>query len=286
MSAAIVYPGADYRQLAGKSEVLLTPLVIDIHTMVGTLAGTESWFTPAGQAYSHFGLGATGAVRQWQDLRFRAASDLEGNPFCISIECEDTGVNFLPWTGSNVPFFTDKQLVALDKLVSWLCARFSIKRQVLHDSCSRDGISYHRLGIDPWRGSNCTKFSKSLGKACPGDNRIEDIKKLFGVPATREWDEMATKDEVKAALRDVLNEGTARGQSNWAGTSKAILGGIQANANKLNALAKAVSALDAVDEAELAALILTVLTPAAIAEALDDSIAQEVIDLLREKLAT
>jgi hypothetical protein len=243
--SAIVYPGADYRQLAGKSTVLLSPMVINIHTMVGTLAGTESWFTPSGQSYSHFGLGGSGVVRQWQDLRYRAASDLQGNPRCISIECEDTGPLFPKWTGSNVPHFTKAQLDALDKLVTWLCARFAIPRVLLTDACGGTGISYHRLGIDPWRGADCLHYSSSRGKACPGDNRIADIKSLFSKSASitnpKEWDEMATKDEIKSAVRDVLNEGTGKGQTTWAGTSKAILGGVQSNSNKLNALKTAVS---------------------------------------------
>lgn len=289
---AVVYPGAEYRQLRGKSTTLLTPLVINIHTMVGTLAGTESWFTPSGRAYSHFGVGGSGAVRQWQDLRYRAASDLNGNPFCISIECEDSSASFPRWTGSNVPSFTPAQLMALDKLLTWLCARFSIRRHLLKDSCERNGISYHRLGIDPWRFPDCTRFSSSAGKVCPGDNRIEDIKSQLIPGSTsaaavpKEWDEMATKEEIEAVVRKVMNEGTGKGQSTWAGTEKAILGTVQVNSNKLNALAGAVAAVDSVDEAEVASRMLAVLTPQAIANALDDSIAVEVLNLLSARLAT
>lgn len=42
---------------------------------------------------------------------------------------------------------------------------------------------------------------------------------------------MATLSELETALRHVLNEGTARGQINWAGTSKATLAAIQHVAN-------------------------------------------------------
>ena len=238
MSDRIVYPGADYRQLAGKSTMLLTPLVINVHTMVGTLAGSEAWFTPSGRPYSHFGVGGSGAVRQWQDLRYRAASDLNGNPFCISIECEDSGSAFTRWTGSDVPAFAPKQYAALDKLIDWLCTRFGIRRVLLKDSCDRNGISYHRLGIDPWRGTNCTKFSSATGKVCPGDRRIEQVKSLANgaAPAPKEWDEMATKEEIENVVRKVLNEGTGKGQVSWANTSRATLAQVQRNTQLLNGI--------------------------------------------------
>lgn len=44
-----------------------------------------------------------------------------------------------------------------------------------------------------------------------------------------------TKDELKTALREVLNEGTGAGQKSWAGTSKAILSGIGNIFNQNNA---------------------------------------------------
>lgn len=215
MAGPIVYPGADYRQLAGKSTKLLVPTVINIHTMVGTLGGSESWFTPSGRAYSHFGLGGSGAIRQWQDLRFRAAADLDGNPYCISIETEDMGLWFPSWSGSAVPHFTKKQVPALVKLLAWLCTKFVIRRVLLTTSCQRDGISYHRLGCDPYRKSGCTPFSRAYGKSCPGDNKILDIKSkimpaLSGVSVQpKEWDEMATKAEVQAALEEVLIDQTS-----------------------------------------------------------------------------
>lgn len=96
---------------------------------------------------------------------------------------------------------------------------------------------------------------------------------------------MATKDEIKAALREVLNEGTGGGQKNWAGTSKATLATAQGNSNKLNAVMAAVNALDAVDEVQLASLVLGVLTPQAIADALDSSTADAVRGLLSTRPA-
>jgi hypothetical protein len=210
---AVVYPGADYRQLPNKSRTLLTPTVINIHTMVGTMAGTEAWFSPSGRPYSHFGVGGNGAVWQWQDLRYRAASDLNGNPFCISIETEDKGSSFPNWSGSNVPHFTTAQLNALVQLVGWLCTKFNIRRVLLTSSCQRNGVSYHRLGIDPYRQAGCTKYSNATGKVCPGDNKISDIKNKL-MPALQgggstEDDWMALFNS-KAELEDSVANGVKK----------------------------------------------------------------------------
>jgi hypothetical protein len=42
-------------------------------------------------------------------------------------------------------------------------------------------------------------------------------------PPSGEWDEMATKDEVKQALRDVLNEATPQGMTGWAQSYRDIV---------------------------------------------------------------
>jgi hypothetical protein len=60
--------------------------------------------------------------------------------------------------------------------------------------------------------------------------------KAWGLPVQEEEDPLPfTRDEIKAMLREVLNEGTAGGQSTWAGTSKSTLGTIQQVYNKANA---------------------------------------------------
>jgi hypothetical protein len=51
-----------------------------------------------------------------------------------------------------------------------------------------------------------------------------------------DWLDMATLDEVKDAVRGVLNEGTGEGQKSWAGTSKATLGTAQGLVNQVAAL--------------------------------------------------
>jgi hypothetical protein len=49
-----------------------------------------------------------------------------------------------------------------------------------------------------------------------------------------DWFDMATQADLENAVRKVLNEGTAKGQQNWATTNQAILGTVQHNTNLLN----------------------------------------------------
>jgi hypothetical protein len=65
---------------------------------------------------------------------------------------------------------------------------------------------------------------------------------------------MANQADLEAAVRKVLNEGTAKGQHNWAETEQAELGTVQGNVNRLNTLSGAVAALDAKMSALVAAL--------------------------------
>jgi hypothetical protein len=174
---ALVLPGANYRQLSGKSRTLLQARFVNVHTMVGTLNGTESWFSGAGRAYSHFGLGGSGEVRQWQDLTWRAASDLQGNPWSISWETEDMGPHFGAWSGSNVPAWTDNQVHELIDGLAWCCARFNIPPVLALNSLpTPNALSYHRLGVDPWRVDGGLRYSSSYGKVCPGDRRIDQFR--------------------------------------------------------------------------------------------------------------
>jgi cell wall-associated NlpC family hydrolase len=61
----------------------------------------------------------------------------------------------------------------------------------------------------------------------------------YGIPdyagaETHDWFERATSAELEHIVRRALNEGTAYGQPNWAGTSKACLGTAQNIVNTLN----------------------------------------------------
>lgn len=193
------YPGASYQPLGRQTESRMTSHdIICIHTMVGTLSGTDSMFEQDGYGgtESHFGTGGDGACIQWQDLAYSADANLDGGHRVISIENADIGAPFPRWTGSNVPRFSAPQAERLVDLLAWLCSKeahaacpptwkchkVGIPARFVEDSKpGRRGIAVHRQGIDgnfptdgPLRGRvpGGERWSTSTGKACPGDRRI------------------------------------------------------------------------------------------------------------------
>ncbi len=57
-----------------------------------------------------------------------------------------------------------------------------------------------------------------------------------------DWFDMATEAQLEKAVRKVLNEGTGKGQTNWAKTNQAILAGVQQCVNLLTKIAKKIGA--------------------------------------------
>lgn len=189
------YPDAQERYLGSlpPSEPKMTSHdVICVHTMVGTLWGTDAFFHDQGWSgtESHYGTGFDGETLEWCPLDHQADANLNGNPYVISIENADKGEGFPEWTGSNVPTFTAAQINRLVDLIdrlcspeahvscpsSWQCHKVGIPRVVIPDTKpGRRGIGWHRQGIDPWRVSGGVKWSNSDGKVCPGDRRVDQI---------------------------------------------------------------------------------------------------------------
>lgn len=162
--------------------------IICLHTMVGYLTSTDAMFKQGGWTgtESHFGVGGKwgpdkdagldGVIYQWQDTDFRADANLEGNRRLISIETADNA----PRLARDIEPWTDKQCIAIIRLVAQLCRTYSIPAVLVPDSKpGRRGIGWHRLGIDPWRVAGGEVWSKARGKECPGDARIKQIKDVI-----------------------------------------------------------------------------------------------------------
>jgi hypothetical protein len=171
--------------------------------MVGYLIGTDRMWRPDGYVgiESHFGVGGKwgpdvglaldGRIFQWQDLRYQADANLDGNPTVISIETADNAAEPIqPWS--------DKQLDAIVNLldwlcrpeahkacpVSWLCHQIGIPRQLIPDTKpGRRGIGYHRQGIEGNYPDGLVpggvRWSRATGKTCPADARIHQIKTII-----------------------------------------------------------------------------------------------------------
>lgn len=159
--------------------------LVIIHTMVGTLAGTDSMFRDQGYVgvESHFGTGyINGKITayQWGDTARTADANLDANPRAISIENADTSSPFPSWTGSDVPAFTAEQAELIAQITAWACKTHGIPAQLAPNSLpGARGIAWHRMGIDPWRVAGGESWSPSYGKVCPGDRRIAQIKTLI-----------------------------------------------------------------------------------------------------------
>jgi hypothetical protein len=225
-----LYRGAKYRPLATKQTqpAMRAHDIVCLHTMVGYLGSTDAMFKANGYGgtESHFGIGGRwgqdvgkeldGVVYQWQDTTFTADANLDGRWRVISIETADNAPRFaadlLPWT--------PKQIEAIIRLVAWACQRYNIPVALIPDTRpGRRGIGYHRQGCEHSDGvgtragflvSGGERWSKAIGKECPGPRRIAQIKSVIipGVKALiaqeKEDADMPTVAEIVAALKPVI----------------------------------------------------------------------------------
>lgn len=232
-----LYPGARWRPLAAQQPAKMSAHdLIILHTMVGTLWGTDSYFMDAGYSgvESHFGVGFDGEVFQWTDLESRADAHLDANDVGISIETADMGEGFPNWGGSDVPAWTPAQIEANAQIVAWCCKRYNIPCVLVPDSKpGRRGVAYHRQGVDSsppyqptYRVPGGERWSKVLGKVCPGNRRVAQvpqvIKRAAEILAGGEGeDEMsqADIDWMKDQLR--VTRGVAEATFNQANAARA-----------------------------------------------------------------
>jgi hypothetical protein len=177
-----VMPGATWRPLPQTHSPMQRYDVVCIHTMVGTLDGTDGYFRRSGIS-SHFGTGGDGRIYQWLDTKVQSGANYRGNHRCISIENADIGPEFSAWNtndGGAVPAFTGPQIEAIAKIVAWACKTHGIPCVPCPDSrpTSR-GVGYHRQGVIGYMVSGGEQWSTSVGKVCPGNRRIAQIPQII-----------------------------------------------------------------------------------------------------------
>lgn len=214
------YSGARWRPLANKQTQprMTQHAIVCLHTMVGSLFGTDGMFRQRGWGgtESHYGVGGKwgadedrdldGEVWQWQDRAFTADANFHGNPRVISIETADNA----PQRPRDVQAWTARQLDAIIDLVAWECSleahqdcpsswtchkgvmwegvRVAIPPVLIPDTkTTRRGIGLHRQGVEPSAGVGKLagylvvggeRWSTAVGKECPTDRRVEQTKKI------------------------------------------------------------------------------------------------------------
>lgn len=170
--------------------------LVVIHTMVGSLTGTDGYFRKLTNGVnSHFGTGGGGEIWQWVDTAVRSGANGAGNHRAITIENADMGPGFGAWNtrdGNAVPAFTPQQIEANAQICAWAHRVHGVPL-VLADTSrpSARGIGFHRLGVNPHRVPDGELWSSSYGKTCPAPRRIAQIpqilaraKQIVGGPVT------------------------------------------------------------------------------------------------------
>lgn len=180
---ATLYPKAEWRPLGPQTQPKMSAHdIICLHTMVGSLSGTDAMFKKNGYGgtESHFGVGHQGIVYQWQDLEYTADANYQGNRTVISIETADYGEGpFGDWDtrGDNVPPWTPAQIETNAQIIAWCCKKYNIPCILIPDTKpGRRGIGYHAQGVP---GNELVPggiiWSIAKGKVCPGRKRIAQI---------------------------------------------------------------------------------------------------------------
>lgn len=167
-----IYPGAIRKLIPRHNRIRSGGQVrMNLHVAVSEAASLHGYFSGVGVC-SHFYVRKDGTVEQYIDTAYKSSADLEGNSSTISVETQGglRNAQSEPWTQA--------QLVALAGLFAWAVKTHGIPARLARDSRpgeSSKGLSWHRLGIDPWRVSGGMKYSNSRGKVCPGDAKIAQI---------------------------------------------------------------------------------------------------------------
>ncbi|TSI12620.1 N-acetylmuramoyl-L-alanine amidase [Brevibacterium aurantiacum] len=191
-------PGATNRLLSNQARQgrMKSYQGVCLHTMVGSLAGTDGMFQKDGTVgtESHFGVGEHGEIYQWVDTAYTADANYLGSAHVISIETADYGGSFGRWntSGDNVPYWNAAQIVSIVKIIAWACKTHDIPIRMM--SNSRDvGIGYHAMGVpgnelpNKYKGTRY-QWSKYAGKVCPGKKRISQVPEIVklaqGSPTT------------------------------------------------------------------------------------------------------
>lgn len=218
-----IYPGAVKRLIPKHNRVAITRYRrVNLHVAVSNADSIHSHFSQA-DTCSHFYVRDSGVVEQYIDTKYMSKADLDGNDSTISIETEGgvSNVNGEKWT--------DAQVRAIAALWKWLRDTHKIKNQIAKGTYSNDasaGLSWHRLGIKGnFEGRpglakleyGGIYYSKSMGKECPGDAKINQIPEIFALanasakPASTKEDTLSAAEvkqiigEIKASEKRILD---------------------------------------------------------------------------------
>lgn len=176
-----IYPNAVVKIVGRFTDAAPMRNRVNFHTAVSDATSLFSYFNVYGNPCSHFYVAEDGTVEQYMDTAIRSEADYQGNDSTISIESWD-GYGRV-WTSGAVPGWNAAQLASLKRLTLWILRTHrSIPPKLAKDSIpawSSFGLSWHRLGIDPWRVPSGLHWSTAYGKTCPGDAKIAQVPQIL-----------------------------------------------------------------------------------------------------------
>lgn len=173
-----------------------------LHTQQGN-GSPFGWFNnPRSQASSHFWVGKDGTVEQYVDTDQRAWAQAAGNDSYLSVETE----------GFVTEPLTTKQTRALADLYSWGMFAYAFPKR-LAERPGQMGFGWHGMGGVAW-GNH---------PGCPGDVRKAQRSAILALVNGGDWFDMATKDELKAAIREVLAEPVIQNDDGPTGSKVSVL---------------------------------------------------------------
>jgi hypothetical protein len=186
---ALFPDAANHNIPPGPNDPAITPRIIVVHTMDGSIESAEDRFTDGSGVEAHFGVAMDGRVWQWRDTLRQADAQAAGNGFCISVETEDKGDPNNRWTPT--------QFQRLVELISWIGRTHSIPMRLVTATSER-GIGFHRQ-FPEWNPES---------HSCPGDVRLGQLK--AELLAALQEDDMPLNDADKTWLqqeiRDAVND--------------------------------------------------------------------------------
>lgn len=186
-----VWPGATYRPVCpqktnGPWNELLG---VAIHVNVSNGNLTNWVGSPSVEMSCHFEFYKDGTVEQYLPITTTSWCQSDGNGYYISFETE----------GYPSEPFTDAQQASIAACYAWIHTVTGIPLQLAEVPNVDAGLIWHGAGGDAWGGH----------PDCPGDLRKAERAAILAAAGeilnpTKDWLDMATKDEVTAAVTQVV----------------------------------------------------------------------------------
>lgn len=174
------YPKATKRPIPeANSQPDIKPRGICLHTAVSNSKSLFGFWTSPGSdgVESHFYLQKEGTAEQYVGTETRADCQVDGNPYCISVECWD-GAGVVWTRDADIPGYNSAQIAWLVEFLAWAHLEHGIPLRLMR-YMGDSGIGYHRQFIGP-RPSFATK-----PRACPGNRKVAQIPGIIALANKR-----------------------------------------------------------------------------------------------------